>query len=247
MTCVALDMDETLGHFSQASLLWAAARDGLIACNRNQLVGCLLEIPGLFNPDMPNIIRVLKTGKRDGTVGSVVVYTNNTAPREWPDIVAEAVNRMSGFNLIDDVIAGYTNNRKTGHETRRTTPYKTLPDLKRCVGYQDKYIFVDNEYHQGMVDKKVDYIHVSPHAITVSPSDYYAALQRVLGRAAPSESLVEQLVSVRHSLPQIGSPFSHELESAITSKRRIKKGSRTKKSKKGLQRKRRTRRSRGPM
>ena len=104
MTCVALDMDETLGHFSQASLLWSAARDGILACNRDQLVRCLLEIPGLFNPDMPNIIKVLKKGKDDETVGTVVIYTNNTAPREWPEIVAESINRMSGCHIIDDVI-----------------------------------------------------------------------------------------------------------------------------------------------
>ena len=247
MTCVALDMDETLGHFSQASLLWSAARDGILACNRDQLVRCLLEIPGLFNPDMPNIIKVLKKGKDDETVGTVVIYTNNTAPREWPEIVAESINRMSGCHIIDDVIAGYRSNRKAGHETRRTTPYKTLSDLRRCVGDREKYVFVDNEYHPGMIDKKVDYIHVSPHIITVTPQDYRAALSRVLGPAVPSESLVEQLVSVRPSLPRIGTPFSRELNKAITPVRRKKTTSRTRKARGGLRRKKRTRRSRGSM
>ena len=245
MTCIALDMDETLGHFSQASLLWAAARDGLIACNRDQLVGCLLEIPGLFNPDMPNILRVLKKGKHDGVVGTVVVYTNNTAPREWPEIVSEAVDRMAGFKIIDDVIGGYRSTRRAGHEIRRTTPYKTLPDLRRCVGDQARYVFVDNEHHPGMVDKKVDYIQVSPHVITVTPLDYYKALQRTLGAAAPSRSLVEQLVRVPPSLPRIGSPFSKELEKLITPPRRRKSGLRTKRARGGLRRRQRTRRSRG--
>lgn len=245
MTCVALDMDETLGHFSQASLLWSAARDGLIACNRDQLVGCLLEIPGLFNPDMPNIIRVLKKGKHDGTVGSVVVYTNNTAPREWPEIVAEAVDRMAGFNLINDVIAGHRSNKKPGYETRRTTPYKTLPDLRRCVGEKARYVFVDNEHHPGMVDNRVDYIRVSPHVITVTPHDYHGALERTLGHAAPSLSLVEQLVRVRPSLPRIGSAFSRDLEKLISPPKRKKSGMRTKRTKGGLRRRRRTRRSRG--
>ena len=245
MTCVALDMDETLGHFSQASRLWSAARDGIIACDRDQLVRCLLEIPGLFNPDMPNIIKVLKKGKEDATVSSVVLYTNNTAPREWPEIVVEAIDRMAGFHIIDDVIAGYRSNRKPGHETRRTTPYKTLPDLRRCVGNQKKYVFVDNEHHPGMIDKKVEYIHVSPHIITVTPHDYHAALSRVLGAAVPSKSLLEQLVSVQPSLPRIGTPFSRELNNAITPMRRKKSTSRTQKTKRGLRRKKRTRRTRG--
>ena len=244
MTCVALDMDETLGHFSQASLLWSAARDGIIVCNRDQLVGCLLEIPGLFNPDMPNIIRVLKKGKQNGTVGSIVVYTNNTAPREWPEIVSEAVDRMAGFNLINDVIAGHRNNKKPGHETRRTTPYKTLPDLIRCVGESAKYVFVDNEHHPGMVDKRVDYIHVSPHVITVTPRDYHRALERTLGHAAPSLSLVEQLVRVRPSLPRIGSAFSRELERLISPIKRKRSVLRTKRTKGRLRHRRRTRRSR---
>lgn len=209
MTCVALDMDETLGHFAQASQLWSASRRGDVTITSPEVVACLLEIPGLFNPDLPHILNVLNRAKRTGKLNNVVLYTNNVGDREWPEIVTAAVNIVAGRELITDVIAGY---RGVGdkNEPRRTTSRKTVSDLTRCTP-ASRYIFVDNEIHDGMVSPKVDYVKVDPHVVTVSSKEYDDAVERTLGKGRRERESVSRFIRPERERVHIGTPFSKEL------------------------------------
>jgi hypothetical protein len=232
MACVALDMDETLGHFAQASLLWGAARDDIIGLSSDELVACLLEIPGLFNPDLLNIISVLRRGKGRGKVGRVVVYTNNVGDRSWPETVCKAINTVAGEHIIDDVIAGYRG-RNDSNEPRRTTSHKTVSDLRHCAGDAPFYVFVDNEHHPGMVSPEVKYIRVIPHVVTLPAVAYDDAVKRALGNKAATELRVSGLVGVPHTPTTIGSAFSGKLASALGVPERVRKKSRTRRAIRG--------------
>ena len=232
MACVALDMDETLGHFAQASLLWGAAKDGVISLNGDELVACLLELPGLFNPDIMNIISVLRRGKIKGKVNKVVVYTNNVGARSWPETVCKAINTIAGEHIIDDVIAGY-HGPNSMNEPRRTTSHKTIADLRNCAGDALFYVFVDNEHHQGMVSPDVKYIRVIPHVVTLQPHDYTNAVARALGPKKASILRVSELVNIPHTPTTIGSAFSGKLAHAIGISERLRKNSRTRRITKG--------------
>jgi hypothetical protein len=210
MACVALDMDETLGHFAQASLLWGAARDDIIGLSSDELVACLLEIPGLFNPDLLNIISVLRRGKGRG----------------------KAINTVAGEHIIDDVIAGYRG-RNDSNEPRRTTSHKTVSDLRHCAGDAPFYVFVDNEHHPGMVSPEVKYIRVIPHVVTLPAVAYDDAVKRALGNKAATELRVSGLVGVPHTPTTIGSAFSGKLASALGVPERVRKKSRTRRAIRG--------------
>ena len=232
MACVALDMDETLGHFAQASLLWGATKKDVITLSSDELVACLLEVPGLFNPDLLNIISVLRRGKVRGKVGKVVVYTNNVGERSWPETVCKAINTVAGGHIIDDVIAGYRGRGDT-NEPRRTTSHKTLSDLRHCVGEAPFYVFVDNEHHPGMVSSVVKYIRVTPHVVTLPASAYDDAVKRALGDRAATELRVSSLVGVPNTLTTIGSAFSSKLAYALGVPEKARKKSQTRRAIRG--------------
>ena len=232
MACVALDMDETLGHFAQASLLWGATKNNMITLSSDDLVACLLEIPGLFNPDIMNIISVLRRGKGRGKVGQVVVYTNNIGDRNWPETVCKAINTIAGGHIIDDVIAGYRGQNDV-NEPRRSTSHKTVSDLRHCVGDAPFYVFVDNEHHPGMVAPEVKYIRVVPHIVTLPVHAYDDAVERALGNRVATELKVSELVNVPRTPTTIGSAFSGKLAHALGIPARVRNKSRTRRTSKG--------------
>lgn len=220
MTCVALDMDETLGHFAQASQLWHASRRGDLSLTDSELVACLLEVPGLFNPDLGNVMRILCRAKQSGKLSSVVIYTNNMGDREWPEIIAAASNIIAGQEIITDVIAGY---RGSGdlNEPRRTTSRKTVSDLSACADAA-RYIFVDNELHSGMVSPLVDYVKVDPHIVTIDSSQYDDAVGRALGPARMKHESVSKTLRPERAAHRIGTPFSRDLARLLGVKRQTK-------------------------
>lgn len=213
MTCVALDMDETLGHFAQASQLWNASKDGELSLTDSELVACLLEIPGLFNPDLGNVMRLLSRAKKSGKVGTVVVYTNNIGDRNWPEIVTAAANVIAGHELISDVIAGYRGAEDI-NEPRRTTSRKTVRDLSACVP-ASHYIFVDNELHRDMISPIVDYIKVEPHIVTVSAKEIDNAIVRALGAERALQESASDIIRREPSVHRVGTPFSRDLAKAL--------------------------------
>lgn len=232
MACVALDMDETLGHFAQASLLWGATKNNVITLSNDELVACLLEIPGLFNPDLMNVLSVLRRGKGRGKVSTVVVYTNNVGERSWPETVCKAINTIAGEHIIDDVIAGYRGQNDL-NEPRRSTSHKTISDLRHCVGDAPFYVFVDNEHHSGMMAPEVKYIRVVPHVVTLPGHVYDDAVKRALGDRAAAELQVSGLVDVPRTPTTIGSAFSGKLARALGVSEKARKKSRTRRISKG--------------
>jgi hypothetical protein len=213
MKCVALDMDETLGHFAQASMLWSAARRGDITLSNPELVACILEVPGIFNPDLANVLKLLRRGLASGHVSEVVVYTNNVGDREWAEIVATAANIIAGDEVISDVIAGYRGHGDV-NEPRRTTSRKTVEDLERCAP-SEHYVFVDNDRHRGMISPKVDYIKVDPHIVTVDAEEYDAAVCRALGDRRGTTEGASRFMGGKVPRAVVGGSFSQRLATVL--------------------------------
>jgi hypothetical protein len=194
--CVALDMDETLGRFAEASGVWETSSTywPTPLFSRLELETFIMTTPHLLRPDMKDTLEVLAKARRNNKVSRVVIYTNNTAHREWPDVVAGAMNRLAGEVVIDQVVAGY------GNEARRSAPEKTFAELCTAIGSVPRCcIFIDDQKHIGMRHPSVIYVRADPH--TKATTQEFAAdslRSATVGRRLPSTAIAEATQHFEH-------------------------------------------------
>jgi hypothetical protein len=195
--CVALDMDETLGRFAEASGVWemGATYWPSPLFSRAELETFIMTTPHLLRPDMKDTLELLAKARRNNKVSRVVLYTNNTAHREWPDVVAGAMNRLVGEVVVDQVVAGY------GNETRRTAPEKTFAELCTAIGsVPRRCVFIDDQEHVGMRNPSVTYVRADPHTkVTTRELAADSLKNATAGRRLPSTAIAE---ATRHFAPE---------------------------------------------
>ena len=214
-TCVALDMDETLGHFAEASGAWKAAAlawpPTRPLLSQGELETFILATPGVLRPGLKDTMDLLERARTEGSVDRVVIYTNNTARRDWADTVAGAVNRLAGAPVIDQVVAGY------GREPGRVSHDKTFDELCRCIGMvPDHCVFVDDQVHPGMRHPAVTYIHADAHTRTASRAHATGTVRAATGWRLPVERASDavRLFPVRARGVR-GTPLTQALAAAL--------------------------------
>ena len=162
---IVFDLDETLGSFSDLSLLWQAI---LPFTNDSAAFRELLDLyPEFLRPGIFPILEYLRHKKRAGLCSNIFLYTNNQGSREWVDLIVDYFNsKIPG--LFDRVVCAF----KIGNqriEQLRTTNSKTYSDLIRCtmLPKNAEMCFIDNMYHPRMAHDRVYYI---------QPKSYYHGL-----------------------------------------------------------------------
>ena len=110
--------------------------------------------------------------KRVHKCDHVMIYTNNTGPREWTDSIKNYFNYKSGVSLFDRVIGAFKRPNGETVEVRRTSHDKTYSDLVRCTNLEGKIevFFVDDRAHPGMHTSNVYVIEVKPYERRIDQS-----------------------------------------------------------------------------
>jgi len=166
------DMDETLGSFADLSrFIYTLARilkrlypdpDKIIQDNFNSIMDLYPEV---LRPKIMEVMRFLVEMKRLHKCKHVMIYTNNTGPREWIDGIKNYFNYKSGFPLFDRVIGAFKRPNGEVVEVKRTSHNKTYNDFVRCSNLEGEFevFFVDDRAHPGMHTKNVYVIEVKPY------------------------------------------------------------------------------------
>jgi acetaldehyde dehydrogenase (acetylating) len=88
MKIVVFDLDETLGYFTQYGIFWDSLSNYIKVKNKNKLTQAdfddVLDLfPDVLRPNIIHILNYLKSKKKTNCCNKMLIYTNNTGPREW--------------------------------------------------------------------------------------------------------------------------------------------------------------------
>ena len=163
---VVFDLDETLGYFTEFGIFCDCLNMYLNNNNYSEKnFNELLDLyPDFLRPNIIQILQYLKNKKKEGKCYKVMIYTNNQAHKKWSLQIKDYFDSKIKHKLFDQVIGAFKVRGKQV-EMGRTTHDKTLEDFIRCTKLPDniELCFVDDVYHEGMIDEKIYYINVKPY------------------------------------------------------------------------------------
>ena len=170
---VVFDLDETLGYFTEFGIFCDCLNYYFKNNNYSEkYFDLLLDLyPEFVRPKLIKILDYLKLKKINNKCKKIMIYTNNQGPKSWAMHIKNYFNTKLNYKLFDQIIAAFKVKGKPV-EIGRTSYDKTIDDLIRCTKIPQNVdlCFIDDVYHDGMVDDKVYYIHVKAykHSLTLS-------------------------------------------------------------------------------
>lgn len=169
MKIVVFDLDETLGYFTQYGIFWDSLANYLKIKNKSPLSqsdfhDTLDLFPEFIRPNIINILTYLKSKKKTSCCHKMMIYTNNTGPREWARNIVSYFEKKINYNLIDQIIAAFKINGKQ-FEMCRTTQNKSHKDLIKCtkIPLDAEICFMDDVFYPGMANDNIYYINIKPY------------------------------------------------------------------------------------
>ena len=170
---VVLDVDETIGYFVELGIFCDALTQ--TAWNNDPRAQyahfdhLMNAFPEFLRPNILDLLRFLKTKKESNECCGVMVYTNNSGPREWVEHIIRYMESKLGGRLFDKIVAAFKINGKI-IEMGRTTHDKTYDDFMRCTKLPAnvEVCFLDDQMHSQMEHDQVYYINVKPYVHQLS-------------------------------------------------------------------------------
>ncbi len=166
---IVLDLDETLGEFSELAILWNYLPDA----NRTQDdFNKLLDMyPEFLRCGITTILQYLYHKKQKGHCSKIYLYTNNKYSPDIPNHIAEYFSHKIGPGLFDKVICAFKIRNKI-IEPLRTTNEKCYSDFIHCtlLPKSTEICFIDDVFHEKMKHDKIYYIQPSPYIHPLSTS-----------------------------------------------------------------------------
>ena len=169
MKIVVFDLDESLGYFTEYGIFWDSLKNYLKKKNKDDLTendfDLILDLyPEFLRPNIINILTYLKNKKKTNCCNKIMIYTNNTGPKEWAQHIMRYFEKKINYKLIDQIIAAFKINGKRV-EICRTTHNKTHKDLIKCtkIPYETEICFIDDYFYPEMVNNNIYYINIKPY------------------------------------------------------------------------------------
>jgi hypothetical protein len=169
MKIVVFDLDETLGYFTEFGIFW----DCLIYYFKNKNDQTLTQsdfnnildlFPEFLRPNIINILNYLKNKKQSLCCHKMMIYTNNSGPKEWAHHIIDYFSKKINYKLFDQLISAFKINGKVV-EVCRTTHDKTYNDFIKCtkLPVNAEICFLDDTFYPEMANDNIYYINVKPY------------------------------------------------------------------------------------
>lgn len=169
MKIVIFDLDETIGYFTQFGIFWDCLLNYLKETNKRSLTQndfdkTLDLFPEFLRPNIINILIYLKNKKETNCCHSMMIYTNNSGPREWAEHIIKYLEKKINYKLIDRIIAAFKVNGKKV-EICRTTYNKSYKDFIKCtkIPLNAEICFLDDTFYPDMANNNIYYINIKPY------------------------------------------------------------------------------------
>ena len=171
---VVFDLDETLGYFSEFSLLW----NYLLSKQKTHISEIHLQFcfndffdnfPELLRPLIVDILRSLLRKKHHYSF-EIMLYTNNNGSKKWINHIVKYLeykinqeSQLTNSVFFKIIYAFKVNGRRI--ELKRTTCDKTYKDFLSTTTLPEttQICFIDDTYYPEMDVKNVFYINVEPY------------------------------------------------------------------------------------
>ena len=163
---VVFDLDETIGHFVQLSILDYKLKKFYNKDLTKDHFHKILDIfPEVFRPNMMNIFKYLHKMKikHKGKI-KIMIYTNNNGCRMWVHRIKSYIEKKINHKIFDRVICAWKHDGKI-LEKNRTGYDKKYNDLLKCghLKKTDKIMFLDDQFYEKMLHPQVTYLHLKPY------------------------------------------------------------------------------------
>ena len=167
---VVFDLDETLGYFVEFGMFWDALQNfikqqKISVISDQPLFNKVLDLyPEFLRPNIINILNYLKQKKKTKSCNKLMIYTNNQGPEEWAQQIQSYFETKLKYKLFDQIIKAFKIKGKQV-ELCRTSHTKKHTDLIRCTKIPEttEICFLDDAYHDGMVNDRVYYVNLKPY------------------------------------------------------------------------------------
>jgi hypothetical protein len=169
MKIVVFDLDETLGYFTEFGIFWDCIIYYLKNKNEDTLTQSdfddILDLfPEFLRPNIINILNYLKSKKQALCCHKLMIYTNNSGPKEWAHHIINYFSKKINYKLFDQLISAFKINGKVV-EVCRTTHNKTYSDFIKCTKLPTnaEICFLDDTFYPEMANDNIFYINVKPY------------------------------------------------------------------------------------
>jgi hypothetical protein len=169
MKIVVFDLDETIGYFTEFGIFWDCLVNYLKETNQKSLTQndfdkTLDLFPEFLRPNIINILTYLKNKKQSKCCHKMMIYTNNTGPREWSQHIIKYFEKKINYKLIDQIIAAFKVNGKRV-EICRTSHNKSHKDFIKCtkIPVNAEICFLDDTFYPDMSNDNIYYINIKPY------------------------------------------------------------------------------------
>lgn len=167
MKYVVFDLDETLGYFTELSIIWNCLQTVMNLHTQKQFHNlCKVFESDFFRPGIFRTMRYLRDNRHRV---KVVLYTNNTGSMTWLKMILSYMeNKVGAPGLFETIVPGYIPHGPANQ--MRSSYNKTYEEIRRCANIpaNAKVIFFDDQEHPGMLNKNVTYIKVKPHKCSLT-------------------------------------------------------------------------------
>ncbi len=189
------DLDETIGYFSQLSVIWKVLNKIQIMTKKSELGQIqfnklINNFQGILRPKIVEVFKFLIQNKEDNE--KIILYTNNQVGKRWVILIKNYLEDVLNSTLFDFLIYPYLINGKIIEELR-TTSTKTQNDLLRCTNLPSntKICFIDDKYYPNLGESaQVHFIKLDPYIYKIP---WPRMLQRIDELCIIDESLINYI------------------------------------------------------
>jgi len=163
---IVFDLDETIGHFVQLSILDYKLKEYFGKDITKEHFHKILDIfPEVFRPNIFKIFKYLHhmKVKKQGKI-KIMIYTNNNGCRMWVHRIKSYIEKKVGDKIFDRVICAWKLDGKI-LEKNRTGYDKKYSDLLRCghLKKKDEIMFLDDNLYEQMLNPRLTYLYLKPY------------------------------------------------------------------------------------
>lgn len=167
---IVFDLDETLGYFSEFSIVWKLIEIMFPAhiTTDNSLFFTVLDLyPELLRPKIIKIFKMIVKHQRsniDTNPFQLMIFTNNQGGKHWVNLISKYFEyKVDGLHF-EHIINAFMIDKEV-IEPSRTSHHKKYSDFLDATRLpkQTKMCFIDDVHFQHMVNDNVFYIHIKPY------------------------------------------------------------------------------------